>query len=98
LTPGDYVRLSVRDQGPGMSPDVVERAIDPFFRTDKAAPGMGLGLSAVFATISRLGGHIEIEAGPDAGVAVHLYLPRSGASPPGIATPRTSKRDKDGAS
>jgi signal transduction histidine kinase len=98
LTPGDYVRLSVRDQGPGMSPDVVERAINPFFRSDKAPPGMGLGLSAVFATISRLGGHIEIEAGPDAGVAVHLYLPRSGASPTGIATPWTSKRDKDGAS
>jgi signal transduction histidine kinase len=97
LTPGDYVRLSVRDQGPGMSPDVIERAINPFFRSDKASSGMGLGLSAVFATISRLGGHMEIEVGPDAGTTMHLYLPRSGVSPPGIATPRASKRDKDGA-
>ncbi len=83
LTQGDYVRLSVRDQGPGMSSEVAERAMIPFFRSGSRSLGMGLGLSAVFVTISRLGGHMEIESALDRGTTVHLYLPRSASSAPG---------------
>jgi signal transduction histidine kinase len=101
LTQGDYVRLSVRDAGPGMSLDVAERAITPFFRTAPRSSGMGLGLSVVFATISRLGGHMEIESELDRGTTVHLYLPRSASpavAPEGARASETSKRRKQGAS
>jgi signal transduction histidine kinase len=98
LTQGDYVRVSVRDQGSGMSAEVVERAITPFFRSGSRSLGMGLGLSAVFVTISRLGGHMEIESELDRGTTIHLYLPRSASSAPDARSSAAGKRGKQGAS
>lgn len=72
---GDYVRLSVRDTGSGMSDDVLDRAFDPFFTTKPIGQGTGLGLSMVYGFIKQTGGHVLIDSVEGQGTVVHLYLP-----------------------
>lgn len=76
--PGDYVRLSVRDTGKGMTPEVRARATEPFFTTKDRAKGSGLGLSSVNAFAEASGGTLEIESEPGHGTTVSLLLPRAG--------------------
>jgi signal transduction histidine kinase len=68
-------RLSVRDSGAGMAPDVVARAADPFFTTKAIGRGEGLGLSAVYGLISAVGGSLQIDSRPGGGTTIHLDLP-----------------------
>jgi len=79
LAQGDYVHLTVRDDGAGMTAEQAERAFSPFF-TSRAKEGrLGLGLSMALGYINQSGGHIEIEAAPDMGTSVHIFLPRAKA-------------------
>ncbi|MGA7809546.1 ATP-binding protein [Bradyrhizobium sp.] len=80
LRDGEYVELSVCDTGPGMPPDVVERAFDPFFTTKGAGKGTGLGLSQVYASAKQAGGIARIESEEGVGTTVRLYLPRTTAA------------------
>ncbi len=73
---GDYVIVSVTDNGSGMSPKVAERAFEPFFTSKKISRGTGLGLSMVYGFSRRSGGHAEIESKQGVGTTVTLYLPR----------------------
>ncbi|HEY0301036.1 MAG TPA: ATP-binding protein, partial [Rhizomicrobium sp.] len=73
---GDYVRIAVTDTGTGMAPDVVARAIDPFFTTKGVGKGTGLGLSQVFGVIRQSGGHVEIDSKVGRGTSVNVLLPR----------------------
>jgi PAS domain S-box-containing protein len=75
--PGDYVRLAMTDSGVGMSHNVVEHAIEPFFTTKDVGEGTGLGLSMVYGFVRQSGGFVEIESEPNQGCAVRLYLPRA---------------------
>jgi PAS domain S-box-containing protein len=77
--PGRYVALTVRDTGPGMSEDVMERAFEPFFTTKPLGKGSGLGLSQVLGLAKQLGGGVRLEAEPGEGVEVTVYLPISPA-------------------
>jgi PAS domain S-box-containing protein len=72
---GNYVRLSVRDTGSGMSGDVLGRAFDPFFTTKPIGQGTGLGLSMVYGFVKQTGGHVQIDSAEGEGTVVHLYLP-----------------------
>lgn len=73
---GDYVRLTVSDNGSGMPDDVLQRVFDPFFTTKDVGKGSGLGLSMVYGFISQSDGFIEIDSRVDEGTDFHLYLPR----------------------
>lgn len=75
LTPGDYVVLTVRDTGAGMSQEVLARALDPFFTTKALGQGNGLGLSSVYGFTRQSGGTVHISSAPGAGTSVQLYVP-----------------------
>ncbi len=74
---GDYVRVSVRDSGTGMSPEVLARAFEPFFTTKPPGAGSGLGLSQVFGTARQSGGEVVIESVVGQGTTVMVDLPRA---------------------
>lgn len=73
---GSFVVVSVEDEGPGMTPEVQARALEPFFSTKPKARGIGLGLSAVFGFAAVSGGHVRIETRP-VGAVVSIWLPRA---------------------
>ncbi|ALM86248.1 PAS domain-containing sensor histidine kinase [Bordetella sp. N] len=75
-TPGDYVEVVVADSGPGMPPEVLEKAFDPFFTTKKEGHGTGLGLSQVYGFVKQSGGHVKLASRPGQGTTVLLLLPR----------------------
>ncbi|MEE1925366.1 PAS domain-containing protein [Pseudomonas sp. 148P] len=76
LAAGDYLRLSVEDNGLGMAADVAARAIDPFFTTKPLGQGTGLGLSMAFGFVRQSGGQLRIVSTPGLGTRIELYLPR----------------------
>ncbi|WP_409318993.1 ATP-binding protein [Pseudomonas sp. KCJK9016] len=76
LKPGDYVVLSVSDDGCGMPESVINRAFDPFFTTKPIGQGTGLGLSMIYGFSKQSGGHVSIDSEIDRGTTVRLYLPR----------------------
>ena len=73
---GDYVLLSVIDEGSGMSEDVRARAFEPFFTTKQASNASGLGLSMVYGFVKQSGGFVSLESGERGGTAVRVHLPR----------------------
>ena len=74
---GDFVRLSIIDDGVGMPAELVTRAFEPFFTTKEVGRGTGLGLSQVYGFTRASGGDVRIESAPELGTVVSLFLPRS---------------------
>ena len=73
---GTYALLSVRDDGCGMKPDVIEHIFEPFFTTKPIGKGTGLGLSTVYGIVKQNGGSIHVTSAPGKGSAFDVYLPR----------------------
>jgi CheY-like chemotaxis protein len=75
LRPGRYVKLTMRDTGSGMSPDVLDRVFDPFFTTKPPGEGSGMGLAVVRGIVRMLGGAILAMSEPGIGSTFTVYLP-----------------------
>ncbi|WP_209235954.1 PAS domain-containing protein [Xanthomonas arboricola] len=73
---GEYVCLSVRDTGTGMSADVMSKVFEPFFTTKPIGQGTGLGLSMIYGFTRQSGGHVRIDSEVGIGTTMALYLPR----------------------
>jgi CheY-like chemotaxis protein len=81
---GSYVAITIRDTGVGMSREVLDRAVDPFFTTKPEGIGTGLGLSQVFGFVKQSGGHMRIRSAPGAGTTVTLYIPKAAPREPTV--------------
>lgn len=79
LASGDYVELSVADTGSGMPPEVLARAMDPFFTTKQIGSGTGLGLSMAFGVATQSGGTLQLYSTVGKGTRVAFILPSTSA-------------------
>ncbi|MFT5893784.1 MAG: PAS domain S-box-containing protein [bacterium] len=77
LSVGNFVMLSVCDNGAGMTSDVQKKATEPFFTTKATDQGTGLGLSMVHSFVYRSGGHMRIKSEPGKGTEIEILLPQS---------------------
>lgn len=75
LKPGDYIRITVADQGTGISEKHLDKIFDPYFSTKQT--GSGLGLTTSYSIIHNHGGHISVESQIDIGSKFYVYLPSS---------------------
>jgi len=75
LKSGSYLKLSVIDTGMGMTPEILKRAVEPFFSSKPLGKGTGLGLSMVHGLAVQLGGRLEIASSPGAGTKLRLQVP-----------------------
>ena len=77
LEPGEYVCISVHDDGPGMPPEVLAHAFEPFFTTKSHGKGTGLGLAQLYGFAKQSGGAARIESELGKGTSVSIFLPRT---------------------
>jgi two-component system cell cycle sensor histidine kinase/response regulator CckA len=83
--PGEFVQISVRDTGHGMSPEVLGRLFEPYFTTKEFGKGAGLGLSIANHVVVECGGWMEVESEPGRGSRFHVFLPRAMMAAPSKA-------------
>ncbi len=87
LAAGRYVTVKVSDTGTGMSPEVVDRAFEPFYSTKPKGEGSGLGLATVYGIITQAGGSARIYSEPGLGTTVNLLLPVTDLAPSAAGQP-----------
>ncbi|KAB2887822.1 MAG: transporter substrate-binding domain-containing protein, partial [Desulfobulbaceae bacterium] len=75
LAAGRFFRITVRDTGQGIHPDLQGRIFDPFFTTKEVGKGTGMGLAMVHGIVRNHGGCITVESRPGEGAAFHVFLP-----------------------
>lgn len=80
LEPGRYVKITVTDQGPGISAEIMDRIFDPFFTTKEK--GSGLGLASCYSIISKHHGSISVQSEAGKGASFSLHLPASDQEEP----------------
>jgi PAS domain S-box-containing protein len=89
---GDYVRISVTDNGSGMTDEVKQHLFEPFFTTKDEGHGSGLGLATSYGIVRQSGGHICVESELGQGTTVRIFLPKMPApAPPSYKKPGANK-------
>jgi PAS domain S-box-containing protein len=88
LRPGHYVKLTFRDQGIGITPDVLPKIFDPYFTTKPT--GSGLGLAMCYSIVKSHDGYITLDSEPGHGTSFYVYLPASDQQALGVSEENTS--------
>jgi PAS domain S-box-containing protein len=88
ITAGPYLKLTVRDTGHGMPPEILDKIFTPFFTTKPIGEGTGLGLAVVHGIITRQGGRITVESQPELGTTFTLLLSKA---PPSVSETSSSE-------
>jgi signal transduction histidine kinase len=91
---GDFVRITVADNGSGMAREVLERVFEPFFTTKPPGRGSGLGLPQALGVVQQLGGGLRIESDLGQGARVHVYLPVAELPSPAASPTRPKARGR----
>jgi PAS domain S-box-containing protein len=89
---GRYARITVTDDGVGMSSEVRSHVFEPFFTTKAEGKGTGLGLATVYGIVQQAHGHVRLTTKPGEGTSFRVYWPAAGAPPP---APRVAGRAAD---
>ena len=76
LKPGPYIKMTVADNGPGISPAIIDKIFDPFFSSKDKAEGTGLGLSVVHGIVKGHGGGIRVRSEPGDETVFEIFLPK----------------------
>jgi signal transduction histidine kinase/CheY-like chemotaxis protein len=77
---GSFVELAVRDEGPGIAPEVLERIFEPFYTTKAEGKGTGMGLAVVHGIVHEHGGHVVVDTIRGQGTAFRILLPATDAA------------------
>ena len=92
---GRFVELSVRDSGPGIAPEVVDRMFEPFFSTKEVGKGSGMGLSTVHGIVHEHGGHVVVDTAPGRGASFRVFFPAvAGEAVPEEKKPRARAKPR----
>ena len=89
---GDYLTLSVQDQGNGIAAEHLPHVFEPFFTTKEVGEGTGLGLSVTWGIAREHEGWIEVQSEPGEGAIFTLYLPASPGASPSVDLPEPTRR------
>ncbi|MEP3246668.1 MAG: PAS domain S-box protein [Sneathiella sp.] len=96
VTPGNYVMLSISDNGQGMSREILDRVFEPFFTTKPVGEGTGLGLSMIYGFVKQSGGHVTIYSEEGVGTSVKLFLPQATDTDPKKVTEMDDQQPQTG--
>ncbi len=94
LVAGEFVLLSVGDDGCGMDKEVLSHVFEPFYTTKGLGKGTGLGLATVYGIVRQNNGFIQAESEPEKGTAVRIYLPRNKEKLEKVSAENATKIDK----
>lgn len=75
LPPGDYVKLTVSDDGVGIKPEIIHNIFEPYFTTKEVGEGTGLGLATTYGIVERSGGYIQVESTANRGTTFSIFWP-----------------------
>jgi two-component system cell cycle sensor histidine kinase/response regulator CckA len=93
--PGEYLRITVADNGRGMDAETVKRVFEPFFTTKSMGRGTGLGLATVYGTVRQSAGFLTVESVPGQGTSFHVHLPLAPSEFRVVRGPEASYRGEE---
>jgi len=89
---GEFVEISVRDNGTGMDPHTLLHMFEPFFTTKQIGKGSGMGLATVHGLVHSSGGHLNVESTPAVGTTLRIWLPLASATDTPATPPAVAKQ------